>query len=104
MITNNDPNVRWAKRTVRVTLRQWDYELVVEKVIGGNCNGLDVISEAVDQVITDLCPDGDDWSFVMKNQAGDCLEVSAADGTEPHELEDSVVGAEIVAVVPDPKS
>ncbi len=100
MIANNDPNVRFAKRTVRITLRHWDHELVVEKVIGGNCNGLAVIREAVEQVITDLCGDDEEWSFVMKNPAGGELVVESS-GTDPDEIEDWVVGAEIVAVVPE---
>lgn len=42
-----DPNIRWAKQTVKITLMQWGYKAELTATVGGNCQGFDIFESAI---------------------------------------------------------
>lgn len=92
-----DPNVRFAKRRVRLSLLYKNYEYVAEQTVGGNVRGIDILAAAAESWAENL--DGDE-ELVFKNLDGDELVMTVGD-TEPKEFLKMIVSAEIVDVTPE---
>lgn len=102
MIDTHDPNIRWAKKTFRLTFMSWDYQVTLEATVGGNCHGFDNISAAVGQAYEELPVDMFGVPFLtMKRADGDELHVGDEEDRDERWLMDLLVHAEITSIVPE---
>lgn len=102
-----DPNIRWAKQTVEIVIQQWDYTATFTVEVGGNCTGFSVIESAIESIFEEQIPTRTDYDdpiayVVLKNAAGDELEVEDDDECEEEWLKNMVVSARIVKQVEEP--
>jgi hypothetical protein len=95
-LTSYDPNIHWAKQTIEVVLQQWADKAVFLAVIGGNCQGLDVIEAAIAEVFNGL-PNENDTTYVeLKNAAGDFTRYYDEEEQEEEWMRNMVVSVRIV--------
>ena len=79
MITEYDPNVRWACHTIELTFMQWNYSIKMQTEVHGNVTGADLFDGAVrncfdelyDQTVGDYAPVGDYAQIILKRPAED---------------------------------
>lgn len=76
------PNYSHGKHTVEITLQSWEYKGKIIRKIGGNCKGFSILETATEIYEYDKYKSDcelkieDDWfSCVLKNEAGDTLEM-----------------------------
>lgn len=108
-LTNYDPNISWAKHTIKVSFMIWDYKGYVTYKVGGNTKGLSLIAIDSDDLydanfeenpinFRDL---SEDWfSMELTNDKGKTTLVE----DEFDRLGDYIVGVEIIAHEPDEES
>lgn len=102
MITMNDPNVRWANKTFRLTFMSWDYKATVETTVGGNCSGFDNLSAAVGKVYDELPIDNFSVPYLLlKKDNGDELQNGDDENRNEDWLMDMLVHAEIISIKPE---
>lgn len=114
-IMNYDPNLtcsgNMASQAVRLTFGLWQYRVQVEVTIGGNCTGLDVISEAVGSVYEKLerrqvYGGGDDYAELVMSSPESPDDVLLCGDDEPGGLQGEewlasmLIGAEIISITP----
>ena len=99
---NLDPNFNYCgstcKKTVRLTFGCWDYRLTVDQVVGGNTSGVSVIEYACELYAEQTAETG----IIMTNAAGDTCQFEDDDDKFEEWLHPYLIGAEIVALSPDP--
>lgn len=105
---NYDPNLtnsgNMADQVVQLTFARWDYRLVVEVTVGGNCTGLSVIRAAVSNFF-DTLPfktygTHEISSVVLTKPNGDALEDEDEDEDGDDWLGEMLIKAEIVSIAP----
>lgn len=97
-LKNYDPNLTWAKHTMKISFMIWDFKGHVTYEMGGNARGLsllaidpnDLYETAFDENPVNFRNSGEDW-FAMELTNGN------GDITEVEDYFDSL-GAYIVAV------
>lgn len=102
MITELDPNIRWGKKTIRMTFMQWGYKAVHEASVGGNCSAMSNLDAALSNVYDTLPPDN--WGvpyIVMEDGKGDSLQNGDDEGRSEDWLMDMLVSAELISVEPE---
>lgn len=80
---NYDPNIRWGRHIIQVTLQQWEYIGHLTFEVGGNCTGRDVLDFdfncCVEETESDCKfqyhEDDDYLSAILKDENGNTLEV-----------------------------
>lgn len=102
MTMDYDPNItcsgRFAKQTVKLVFGQWDYRAEFTQVVGGNCTGLSVIDCAIGSVNDSLEKEGSIYYFIMKNEAGEEMQVSDDEDRGLEWLNDMLISAEIISI------
>lgn len=93
MITNYDPNIRWARHTYELTFMQWDYSLTVTVEVGGNCKGASLFETALEEAFIDLYDYDDEFGTIVLKRGEDTLEVPL-DGHQ--DLENLCVGIKLI--------
>lgn len=102
-----DPNIRWAKQKVRLTLKQWAYTATLETTVGGNCQGFDIFDTAINNAWEELptreYPGLDEpVAYVtLTDPSGETLECEDDEQDFAYWLQKMVVGIEIIEQVPD---
>lgn len=99
---NYDPNIKFAKQSVRLTFGLWDYRFVTEVDVGGNCKGQSIIESAVDNYFDKLpfvqVDGGDMSSITLARQNGDSLKCDDDELRGIEWLKNMLIGAEIVSI------
>ena len=99
MLTNYDPNIRWARHSFELTFMQWDYSLKIEVDVCGNCKGSSLFRSALSTAFEDLYDDDEaNGQIVLKRPAKDgdgedTLEINLEDEDD---LEAICVGIRII--------
>jgi hypothetical protein len=97
-----DPNIRWARQRVRLTLKQWDYATTLETTVCGNCQGFEIFDSAISNAWEALPTRGADIAYVALARAdGDTLECADDEMRGDDWLKEMVVGIEIVGQEPE---
>lgn len=104
MINEYNPNIRWGKQRVEVTLMQWGYSKKFTVDIGGNCTGFDVLESAAGRIY-DALPKKDygedEVAFVVLDRPdGDTLECTDDESRDEDWLKDMIVSLQIVGYTP----
>lgn len=105
-LKNYDPNISWAKHTIKVSFMIWDYKGYVAYKVGGNTKGLSLITIDSDSLYDADFKDNpvnfrnldEDWfAMELTNDKGDSTHVE----DEFDRLGDYIVGVEIIAHEPE---
>lgn len=105
-LTIYDPNISWAKHTIKVSFMIWGYKGYVTYKVGGNTKGLSLIAIDSDDLYDANFEDNpvnfrdldEDWfSMELTNDKGDSTLVE----DEFDRLGDYIVGVEIIAHEPE---
>lgn len=105
-LTIYDPNISWAKHTIKVSFMIWDYKGYVTYKVGGNCKGLSLIaidssnlydSKFKENPVNFREIDEDWFAMELTNDKGDTTLVE----DEFDRLGDYIVGVEIIAHEPE---
>lgn len=105
-LTNYDPNISWAKHTIKVSFMIWDYKGYVTYKVGGNCKGLSLIaidssnlydSKFKENPVNFREIDEDWFAMELTNDKGDTTLVE----DEFDRLGDYIVCVEIIAHEPE---
>jgi hypothetical protein len=104
---NYDPNLtnsgRMAIQVVRLTFGMWESRKTVDTTVGGNCNGLQIIDNAVGRIYDEL-PDRFDCPYIILDSPnGDTLECSDDEEKGEDWLKDMLIAAEIISIEPKPR-
>ena len=105
-LKNYDPNVTWAKHTIKVSFMIWNYKGYVTYKVKGNCKGLSLVAidssnlydtkfENNSVKFRDL--DEDWFAMELTNDEGEVTLIE----DEFDRLGDYVVGVEIIAHEPE---
>lgn len=81
-----DPNIRWSKHTIRITLMQWDYSIDLESEVGGNCRGSDLFGTAIENYYEKHCDEEGMLMLILTKPNGDTLEVWFEDDGEMRDM------------------
>lgn len=98
-LTEYNPEISFAEQKVRVTFMAWDYSVVKEAIVVGNCRGMTILDSAIERIYDDLptIPYYDEGArLVMHNPKGDELECDDDEMRGYDWLKDMAVSAEIV--------
>ena len=101
MITEHDPNIRWAKRHFRLTFVQWKYKAVHEVVIGGNCLGLHSPENLCESLLEKLPQVRNRPEMKMVNPEGKMMIWDDDLDRGVYDLVEMLVGLELIKVVPE---
>lgn len=73
MITEYDPNIKWACHTIELTFMQWGYSLKMQTEVHGNVTGADLFSGCVRDCFDKLYDQtvGDYAQIILKRPAED---------------------------------
>lgn len=102
MITELDPNIRWAKKTLRMTFMQWGYKVTHDASVGGNCSAMSNLDAALSNLYDKLPPDS--WGvpyLVLEDSNGDSLQNGDDERRAEDWLMDMLVSAELVNIEPE---
>ena len=92
---NYDPNARFGIHIVELTFQQWEYRLIVEVPVGGNCKGMSIIEHAIYNFDQHLYNEQGEYPvIVMLDEEGNELETGIED---EEELKDMLVSARILS-------
>lgn len=111
----NDPNVRWGKKKVRLVYQMWQYKHEAFVTIGGNCRGKTILESAHEQYMENLYEKNKGmYTITFHAENGDTL---IKDGIAPlddddederefmyefeRDMADALVSIEIVEIIPE---
>ena len=100
---NYDPNMfccgRMTNQIVRIVFGSWKYRKTIETVVSGNCQGLDVIEAAIENIYDDLTENIDNEpEIILVNSAGDTLNCADNEGIGLEWLKSMLISTEIIDV------
>lgn len=102
-IAEYDPDIRWQKQAVEITLMQWDHSAVFRVSVGGNCHGMDVIDCAIGIIFESLPEDEYGLPKVtLTGPTGDTLPCVDDDERGEDWLKNMIVSAKILGYEPKP--
>jgi hypothetical protein len=97
MITEYDPNIVWARHTFELTFMQWDYSLITEVDVCGNCKGASLFSTAISTAFEELWDDDEqNAQIILKRPSEDGEDTLEIDLDDESELERLCVAIRIV--------
>lgn len=73
----SDPNLRFAKRKIRLVYQMWQYTHEAFVTIGGNCRGNMVLEDAHETYMRELWEKNDGHYLIYFRNSSDTLEVGA---------------------------
>jgi hypothetical protein len=101
---NYDPNLRWAKQRVRLTLKQWDYTATLITTVHGNCHGFEIFESAISNALEELptrTRSGVTLPYVvLAGEEGESLECEDDEDRREDWLGEMVVAIEIIEQEP----
>jgi hypothetical protein len=108
---NYDSNLCFSGNTtvqeVRLTFGRWEYRKVIETEVGGNCLGLNVIKAAVENAYDSLIETKNKNNkfrimegIVLEDRNGNSLECFDIENEGCQWLEDMLLSAEIISIIP----
>lgn len=106
MITEYDPNIRWARHSFELTFMQWDYSRVIEVDVLGNCKGATLFDSAIHTAFEECYDDDEGDALIVLSRPAedgngvDTLEVSLEDEDDLGKI---CVGVRIVGHVKEEK-
>ena len=111
LIERYSPNTRWGKQHVEVVFQLWAHRVTHVVQVGGNCRGLTILENAVDQVLDKLWEEADVrvkkgethepvLRMILIDRTGTELETEDDEQREEEWLKDMVVSAKIVGYDP----
>lgn len=102
MITELDPNIRWGKKTIRMTFMQWGFKATHEEQVGGNCSAMANLDSALTSVYDKLPIDRYGIPYIiLEDSNGDTLQDGDDDGRNEDWLMNMLVSAEVVSIEPE---
>jgi hypothetical protein len=103
-LANYDPNLRWAKQHVRLTLKQRDYTATLDTTVHGNCRGFEIFESAIGNAFEELptrTRSGVTLPYVvLAGEEGESLECEDDEDRREDWLGEMVVAIEIIEQVP----
>lgn len=100
MIDFYDPNNFFGKTKWLLTFKAWEYELTVEREVGGNCKGLTILESIIDLFLDDYYDEDSETykHLIFKDKEGNVLEHDLNEDYDPvEELKDLLVKAEMIS-------
>jgi len=70
-LENYDPNIQWSRQTVALTFMQWNYRLVLEVEVLGNCKGYDIFSSAISTCFDKIFAEDDNYAVINLSNISD---------------------------------